>query len=317
MKDTTRSIPVFFACDSGYLPYLSVAIHSLIQNANKDRQYQLYVLHTGVGEVEKERITKLETPHVSISFVDMKAAILPVMSHFSLRDYYTFSIYYRLFIPSLFPHIDKAIYLDCDMVIEGDVANLYDMDIEGYLVAAVRDRIVMDNPTLATYVREHLGIEDAAYFNSGMLLMNLKEFRQCKVEETFVRLITTHSFPTVAPDQDYLNYICQGRVLYLPMAWDLMYSETPYEGEKHIIHYNMFQKPWLYDNVPNGDRFWHYAKEVDFYPEICKIKESYTDQDRLNDAKAAQDMVENAVKITTSDHTFKKVLGQQYKEAIS
>ncbi len=313
MKQISPSVPVFFASDSRYIPYLAVAIRSLIDNTDKNRHYAIHVLYTDVSPALQERILAMQNDHVDIAFIDMERAIRPLMGQFSIRDYYTFSIYYRLFIASLFPQYDKAIYLDCDIVVDRDIGDLYDMDLEGYLLGAVQDRIVQDSEPLKLYVREAIGIPDHTYFNSGMLLMNLRAFRKEGVEEQFVSMLTTHRFPTIAPDQDYLNYICNGKVLYLPMAWDLMYSERPYHGEKWIIHYNMFQKPWLYDNVPDEDRFWFYAKQVDFYPEIVEKKARYTDRERERDARAALEMVETAMRIVRGPHSFAKILGNRQK----
>lgn len=310
-----ETVPVFFACDEHYVPYLAVAIRSLVANASPARSYRIHVLNTGISPAHVKRIEALAIPHVEIVFIDMQEAIAPVAAHFSLRDYYTFSIYYRLFIPSMFPQYDRAVYLDCDLVVDSDIADLYDTDLGDSLAGVVTDRIVEDAPPLQTYVEEAVGVPASGYFNSGVMLLNLSAFREAKVEQTFVDLLTAHAFPTVAPDQDYLNYICCGRVTYLPRTWNLMYSAKPTEETPRIIHYNMFLKPWRYDGVPFADRFWHYAKEVDYYPEILAGYRNYSEEAKAADALAGDRMVTSAAAIIIGENTFAKVLGKKGMEA--
>ena len=83
--------------------------------------------------------------------------------------------YYRFFIEELFPQYDKEIYLDCDLVVTGDISELYNTDVENYFVAAVNDRIVMSNDVFKDYVRTVVGVEPEKYFSSGILVINLKK----------------------------------------------------------------------------------------------------------------------------------------------
>ncbi len=306
-------IPLFFACDERYVPYLGVAVHSLIANASTERRYRIHVLNTGISPLSQDRIVTMARPHVEIVFVDMQEAILPFMSCLPLRDYYTLSIYFRLFIPAMFPQYDKAIYLDCDMVVEGDVAELFDIPLGNALLGAVRDQVVADSPLLTAYVEDAVGVDAHTYFNSGMLLMNLAGLREADIEGQFSSLIAQYNFPTVAPDQDYLNRLAFGRVKLLPSAWNTMYSKEPQMGPHYIIHFNMFDKPWLYEGVTHEERFWHYAKTSPFYPEICSIRDSYTDGDRARDADAGLAMLDQAESILLGDDSFVAHLGSLVK----
>jgi lipopolysaccharide biosynthesis glycosyltransferase len=302
-------IPIFFSCDSTYLPFLAVSIRSLIDNASPAHTYRLCVLYTDIDEQSRARVTAMATDRCSIDFVDVKEAIAPVMAHFRLRDYYTISIYYRLFIPSLFPEYEKAIYLDCDVAVEGDISELYATDLgDGKLVAVVRDEIVADHQIFRTYVEEAVGVPHEEYFNSGMMVMNLKLFRALDIEGKFVTLLTRYAFPSVAPDQDYLNALCNGRVVYLDKSWNKMYSRKPYEGQIKMIHYNMFLKPWLYTEVPNGDIFWKYAVRTDFYEQIRSMQHSYGFFKRLSDKRALKRMFSSSRAIIRGENNFAKKL---------
>lgn len=306
-------LPVFYSCDERYVPFLAVSIRSLIDNAVDDNtDYRVCVLNTGIPEEAVQRVRNMATDRVRIDFLDVASAVAPVVRHFSLRDYYTFSIYYRLFIPSLFPQYDKVLYIDCDTVLDDDVEKLYRTDLGNNLVAAVPDTIVRDDPALQDYVRLAVGVMPDGYFNSGVMLMNLRAFRRFDIEGQFVRLISRYHFPTVAPDQDYLNYLCNGLVTYLPDSWNRMFSERPFADRPHLIHYNMFMKPWLYDHVPNGDRFWHYAERTDFLDALREIRRACPPDQLQKDMAAGAAMVENCNRIVREGNHFAARLGCRY-----
>ena len=106
------------------------------------------------------------------------------------RDYYTKTTYFRLFIPNLYPQYDKAIYLDSDIVVLGDIAKLYNEDIGDNLVAAVPDNVIQTNKVFQDYVERVVGIATYKnYFNAGMLLMNLDEMRKFDFQNKFLYLL--------------------------------------------------------------------------------------------------------------------------------
>ncbi|MCQ2399007.1 MAG: glycosyltransferase family 8 protein, partial [Clostridia bacterium] len=113
-----------------------------------------------------------------------------------------------------------------------------------------------------------------------------------------------HGFETIAPDQDYLNYLCKGRVKYLPSGWDEM-PVPPYTDAKelHLIHFNMFLKPWRYD-VEYGEYFWKYAVRSPFFEEILKEKTTYTDAEKKRDKKGEQALLKMAERITRTGKKF-------------
>ena len=118
-------IPIFFSTDDNYIPYLDVAISSLIANASKDYKYRIIILNTGLKSENIAKVKMNECPGVTIDFIDISQSVKNIKTHF--KNIYHFSIvtYYRLFIASLFPQYDKIIYLDCDLVVLGDISELY------------------------------------------------------------------------------------------------------------------------------------------------------------------------------------------------
>lgn len=285
MENNLEVIPIFFAIDDGYMPFLAVALESLIENSSKKYYYSIKILYTNISEENKKKINKYKRENVNIEFVDLNYYIEKVKDKLYTRDYYTNTTYFRLFIANLYPQYNKAIYLDSDILVLGDIAELYNQDMGDNLIAAAPDDVVQTTKVFQEYAEKVVGVADYRnYFNAGILLMNLDEFRKFDFQNKFLYLLETIKF-TVAQDQDYLNRLCKGKVKIIDKAWDTMPigNETLEEKDLKIIHYNLADKPWHYDNIKYKEYFWKYAKKTEYYNEICKIKENYSEEERFND----------------------------------
>ena len=175
-------IPIFFTIDDGYAPYLHVALISLIKNASKDRRYKIIVVYQELNEENRNNLAKLveDYPNFEMEFKFMKQSLDMITDRIENRlrsDYFTMTIYFRIFIPDMYPEYDKAIYIDSDIIVPGDISELYDTDMHDNLIGVVTDGSVNDVPELQRYMTESLGLKLGDYFNSGMLLMNMKELR--------------------------------------------------------------------------------------------------------------------------------------------
>lgn len=301
-------IPVFFSCDNNYLPFLSVALRSMTDNLGSESRVRVHVLNDGLSEEGRARLAAMQTDRVSIGFVDVRAEIAPILEKLNLRDYYTPSIYYRLFIPTLFPEYSKAIYLDADIVVNGDITALYNVPLGERLVAAVPDDIIASHEDFRLYAEGGLGIPYRRYFNSGVLVMNLDQFRLQGIRERFLYLFETYHFDTVCPDQDYLNALCYGQVLYLDKGWNKMSIDKNYPGSPSLIHYNMFFKPWQYDDIAYGEVFWRYAEKTAYHGEIRAIRRAFGLKDKLAQLSANRALHRNARLIALSERNFRTVL---------
>ena len=292
MENNLEVIPIFFAIDDGYMPFLAVALESLIHNASKNYYYSIKVLYTNIDEENKRKINKYQSANVNIEFVDLNYYIEKVKDKLYTRDYYTKTTYFRLFIPNLYPQYDKAIYLDSDIVVLGDISELYNVDIGNNLVAAAPDDVIQTTKVFQEYAEKVVGVADYRnYFNAGILLMNLDEIRKFNFQDKFLYLLETIKF-TVAQDQDYLNRLCKGKVKIIDKGWDRMpiaNDDLPIEDIK-IIHYNLADKPWRYDTIKYQEYFWEYAKKTEYYDYICRLKDEYTEEERFRDLQQYKDL---------------------------
>ncbi|MDD4351094.1 MAG: glycosyltransferase, partial [Clostridia bacterium] len=154
-----------------------------------------------------------------------------------------------------------------------------------------------------------LDVSEKQYFNSGVLVMNLDKFRENKIEDDFYNWVNSYNFGTVAPDQDYLNCICKDSVVYLDKGWNKMPMGEKLDDDKlYLIHYNMFMKPWKYKNTMFSEYFWKYAKQTKYNNELLHKQKNYSDEYKINDKNAYDNLVKMALDIANSDNTYKKII---------
>ena len=287
-------IPIFFAADDEYIPYMGVCLQSITEHISQDNLYVIKILHTNISKKNQERIMKFENENISIEFVDLNYYVDKISDKLYTRDYYTNTTYFRLFIPNIYPQYKKGIYMDADTVVLDDIANLYNIDMGNNLIAGVTDGAVTNIPIFQEYVEKVVGMADwHNYFNAGLLLMNLDELRKMNFQDKFLYALDKIKFP-VAQDQDYLNRLCKGRVLMIDPNWDVMPCNSANHQDENrlkLIHYNLADKPWHNDNVPFEKYFWDYAKRTEFYDEILEIKANYTEAQRFEDMEMGKNLI--------------------------
>lgn len=287
-KKRNNTIPIFFAVDDGYIPFLAVAIESILAHASKENYYLIKILYTNISDKNKRKIKKYENDILNIEFVDLTYYINEVKDKLYTRDYYTKTTYFRLFLPDLYPQFDKVIYLDSDVTVLTDIADLYNINVKDNLVAAAPDDVIQNEPVFQEYVEKVVGVSDYRhYFNAGILVMNLDELRKFKFQEKFLYLLETTKY-AVVQDQDYLNRMCKGRVKLIDNTWNRM----PIGGdiipreEIKLIHYNLAYKPWHFEDILYKEYFWETAQKTEFFDDIQKIKDNYSEEEKFKDRES-------------------------------
>ena len=297
-KKDNQKIPICFATDDNYVPFLTVALASMLDNASKDNFYMIYVLTSHLSEENMKSIKKHEVENCSIEFVQLSKELDKVQNMFHLRDYYSKETYYRIFIPNLFPQYQKVLYLDCDITVLGDVSELYNTEIHGYYVAAAQEEVMQTFEVFGNYVEQADGINRKEYFNAGILLINCRRWRNKLIAERFVDLLNRYKF-RVVQDEDYLNVLCKNNVKKLNLGW----NKTSYKNETFddkdlkIIHWKINWRPWKYKDVLYEEYFWKYAKMTDFYDKLIQMRDSRTEEDFKKDDL----LMENLSKMAQED----------------
>ena len=296
MKKERKVVPIFFAVDNEYTPFLAVTLQSIIDNSSDKYLYEIKILYTNISKENKKRITFFERDNLKIEFVDVNYYIDNIKDKLYTRDYYSKTTYFRLFLPGLYPQYDKVLYIDADVVLNEDIAELYNIDIGNNLVGAAPDEIVGFTPIFREYVEKVVGVSNYKhYFNAGVLIMNLKELRMFNFQEKFLYLLEKVTF-TVAQDQDYLNRICKGRVHFLDIVWDKMPVGRKSIDLKDIklVHYNFAYKPWHYESVLYEELFWKYAEKTNYIDEIRKVQTEYTEEQKKIDNEKSEQLLKLA-----------------------
>ena len=269
---------IVFASDDNFADYLGIAIASLIANANPKKFYDIIIFDGGISKCKLYLIFSLAFGHdnVSIRFFDIKNYVKKWEKNFYHRGHISVAMYYRIFIPEICHNFQQILYLDCDLLVNTDIAELLNVDLKNYYVAAAVD---LYNPTS---LREHnqylqdisLYLSAENYFNSGVLLFSIKNCAKIDCIGKSIDMLTKYQ-KLKFPDQDILNVIFKGRVFYLSPDWNFRWDELKYLNDYNlksdlpkIIHYVGSEKPWMLAQKPLNEFFWKYARNTPFYEKL-------------------------------------------------
>ena len=315
LRIKSNEIPVFFACDDSYVKFMMVTLQSLIDHASVENQYKIHILHTNISLINQEKVKEMETEQVSIEFRDVTPELDRISTKLSIRDYYSNTTYYRIFIPEMYPQYSKVIYIDSDIILLKDIALLYQYHLGENYLGGVQDYLVKHVDVFGEYVEKVLGISRAAYFNAGVVLINSHLFRKKKIEKQFVELLDMYSF-VVAQDQDYLNILCQNHVLWIDSMWNVQMSEKEERPDRRIglIHYNFAGKPWYDKKSRYAQHFWKCAEKTAYYEELLKIEENYSEADKAKIDESGRHLTTLAIEeIHNSNNYFNRFVTADHK----
>lgn len=303
----TNVIPIIFATDDNYTPYLGVALASMLKNASKDYLYKIYVLETDLSKVNKDKLQACLCGNADITYLNVTKQLDGIGEKLHLRDYYTKTTYYRFFIPALLTQYNKALYLDCDIAVTGDISQLFATQLGSNLVGAAQEEVMATDRVFGEYVEQALDISVSEYFNAGVLLMNLKAFRDENIEGQFVDLLQKHKF-AVTQDQDYLNVLCKNRVTKISVGWNKTPIETEgfSQSDLNLAHYKIHLRPWKYDDILYGDLFWQYAKVTPYFEHLRSCKENMPVGSWEKDMLAYERLRQLALEDINSPNNYKR-----------
>lgn len=306
-----KVIPVFYACDDNFVKYTVVSLQSMKEHASRDQKYCIHVLHTNISKEMQDVMYAMQDEQFQIRFDDVTDYLKSISDKLPLRDYYSKTTYFRLFIAEMFPEYEKAIYIDSDTVVLGDIADLYAYDLGDNYVGAAREQAMVQTDVYGTYVEKVLGIDRNTYFNAGLLVINCEQFRKQCVLDQFIELLHVYNF-VVTQDEDYLNLICKGQVFWLPQQWNTeVFGNIDYPEESIcVLHYIMVSKPWHYKDCRMGAYFWEYAKKTVCYEEILEVLENYTDEQRAEDAASADCLMVTAQNEIDNENNYLNLLNR-------
>ena len=146
------------------------------------------------------------------------------------------------------------------------------------------------------YVNNAVGVAHTKYTNSGVLVMNMKALRKLHYLSALVDIINKYNADLVAPDQDYMNVILHEKIKHLDPSWNMEPMEV-LPKETKLVHFNLFNKPWHYKNVPQEKLFWNAAKGTGFYGELKRQQESFDAEKQKMDHEKIDALIKKAARL--------------------
>jgi lipopolysaccharide biosynthesis glycosyltransferase len=233
---------VVVGIDDKYTMPCGITLISLLENCKTPQNVDVYVIQ-GKNKLAQANQKKLrqavESRNGRIYF---KEIIASDYLEFTPGAYYSEAICYRIFAPRIFPHLKRVLYLDSDVLVSGDINEIYFTPLGNKYIGAVKDQGEKIAPKMVNHYHKIVG-KKGTYFNSGLLLIDCIKWKKFNTEKKVIDYIVKNK-PSL-PDQDALNYVFNGKVHYLPDKWDVFFK-------------NLIFNVWHFFDNPKGTGMIHF-----------------------------------------------------------
>lgn len=264
MINKNYDIKVCYTCDNNYAEYVTVSIASILKNANKNDNLTFYVISNDITEDRMEKIQKLKyIKDFNVNFISPKEEIFNDFKNIKTTEYLPLASFFRLKIASLIQNEDKIIYLDPDTIIEKSLNDFFNTDITDCFCAGIPDIGYKKHG-------KRLGFSpNNKYINSGVLLINLKKWRDDNAEEKFSNNAKQYSSSFILGDQDIINKSFENQILIVNNKWNVQVinfcSRSDYSQKFNILHYTGRQKPWKFASyIPQKGVWFKYLNLTEY-----------------------------------------------------
>jgi lipopolysaccharide biosynthesis glycosyltransferase len=242
---------------------------SIVRNTKRD--INAHVLTRGLGEDYWARLHKL-FPTVNFHFHDFSG--IDYGASVNLMSHITVSTFDRLFLPQVLKDVPKVLYLDVDILVRGDVGELYDLNVKNHVFAGKKSRLdgwsnlvhVITRVSLRLPAQQAWALRRRAHetgkltadtYNAGVLLMNLDRMRKDEFIENHLYLVEKLHLN----DQDVMNFYSKGKALQIGDEWNYVPTQD-YEKDPKIVHFAGPIKPWKPQNSLYKSEFQAIAREL-------------------------------------------------------
>lgn len=269
---------VVYASNDNYARHLAVSLYSLFDHSQDRKNLMVYILSMGLSEEAKRGLCQVaDTFYRQLEFIelgDLKARFAYQVD----TGGFDLSIMARLFVGEVLPHsVKRVLYLDCDTVVLKSLKGLWNTNLHGAVAGAVME------PTIYPVIKKQIGLADKdPYFNSGVLLIDLKRWREEQAQTMLLDFYQKVGGKLFAGDQDTINGALKGRILPLSPVYNFftnyryfhyshltrlspLYEKIPKktfrQAKRHpaIVHYMGDERPWIAGNLN------HYRRAYDKY----------------------------------------------------
>lgn len=267
--------------DGNYIQHACVLLLSLADVVTYERSYRVFVYYSNCSREDLQKFERsLQSnlpPNITYELIELKrdldSRLQPKDEHLSAE------IYRKLFIYDNLPQeLEKVLFLDADIVLRRDPAEIYDLDLKQKVLAAVHEPVFKLIPEKA---QEVIGVASDDYFNSGVMLVNLPLWRNLKVSRKALEFCLDRWEDTPYHDQDAFNHVVRGNWLKISPLWNprienvidngdgqtttLTKEEVYRRNLSYLIHYSGPGKPWFYMSFhPQKRAYLDYLEKSEF-----------------------------------------------------
>ena len=245
---------IIYASDDNYSWLMGISMISLFENNKESKEINVYLFGDRIAKENEEKLVSIaEKYHRGFQIIDVNELKLPEKIY---TTQYPKSAYSRLFAYDLLPKdIEKVLYLDCDIIVVGNVEDLYNRNVDNYSFMAVQD-------FLSNGYKKKIGLKSSdTYINTGVMLLNLKRFRELPLSERIEAFVDKYSKAICHADQDIFNGIFQGEFAVLPAYYNVMTQMNQYSYEQIIRtwHPSDYYSKKEIELAKQNPRIYHYT----------------------------------------------------------
>lgn len=237
-----EKISISFSVSDNYSQHLAVVITSILVN-NVDSQFVFHILHRNISNENKQRVGELSKMYSNceIKFYLVDHTIFEKLPIPLGAEHITHETYYRYILPDILIDENRTLYLDVDIICEGDLRPLWNIDLGDNIVAAVSEGIAGEDK------KRKIGlVGEVPYFNAGVLVLDLRRMRNERSSMTLISNTKKYSNCIAWPDQDIINITFRGRILALDFIWNAFNRLSRVLVKQAVLRHfaNATQKPW-------------------------------------------------------------------------
>lgn len=262
-------IPIFLSSDNNYVPYIATTIASICDNTAAFCEF--YILDGGIKTDNKTKIKTLMEQYNNFSIEYINIDTEKYFKNFVTNSYITLPTYYRFIIPQLKLNLERILYLDVDIIVKGDIQELFNTNLDNKVLGAIKD---LGDSYYIKRLKFNVEIDPShTYFNAGVLLIDCKKWREQNISEKLFNTEKKYRGKLLCNDQDVLNKVFENNYKMLLEKFNAL----TLKGDTVIRHYYSKPKPWeIKQDIKNSsqllqdvDLFWYYAQKTPYYEQLC------------------------------------------------
>ena len=262
-------IPIFLSSDNNYAPYIATTIASICDNTAAFCEF--YILDGGIKTDNKTKIKTLMEQYNNFSIEYINIDTEKYFKNFVTNSYITLPTYYRFIIPQLKLNLERILYLDVDIIVKGDIQELFNTNLDNKVLGAIKD---LGDSYYIKRLKFNVEIDPShTYFNAGVLLIDYKKWREQNISEKLFNTEKKYRGKLLCNDQDVLNKVFENNYKMLLEKFNAL----TLKGDTVIRHYYSKPKPWeIKQDIKNSsqllqdvDLFWYYAQKTPYYEQLC------------------------------------------------